>query len=126
MNDNINTGANINAGDGGYSLGTQEKYDEFVKGRNQSLGKMRIKQLAEQAIEIVANKRTLADGQIEKTWQPEYFDQVFAQLIVKECMKVAVNKDSGYMHPADVAGYMAAGRSTAAQMIKEHFGVEEC
>jgi hypothetical protein len=49
----------------------------------------------------------------------------FAELIVQECMKVAVNKDSGYMHPANVAGYMAAGRSTAAQMIKEHFGVEE-
>ncbi len=48
----------------------------------------------------------------------------FAELIVQECMKVAINKDSGYMHPADVAGYMAAGRSTAAQMIKEHFGVE--
>ena len=50
---------------------------------------------------------------------------IFAELIVKECIKVAVNKDSGYMHPADVAGYMAAGRSTAAHMIKEHFGVEE-
>ena len=49
----------------------------------------------------------------------------FAELIVRECMKVAVNKNSGYIHPANVAGYMAAGRSTAAQMIKEHFGVEE-
>ena len=56
----------------------------------------------------------------------EVFDkEKFAELIVRECMKVAVNKDSGYMHPADVAGYMAAGRSTAAQMIREHFGVEE-
>lgn len=49
----------------------------------------------------------------------------YAELVVRECMKVAVNKDSGYIHPANVAGYMAAGRSTAAQMIKEHFGVEE-
>ena len=49
----------------------------------------------------------------------------FAELIVRECVKVAVYKDSGYMYPADVAGYMAAGRSTAAHMIKEHFGVEE-
>jgi ADP-heptose:LPS heptosyltransferase len=55
---------------------------------------------------------------------PEGLEQ-FAELIVRECMKVAVNKDSGYIHPANVAGYMAAGRSTAAQMIKEHFGVEE-
>ena len=49
----------------------------------------------------------------------------FAELIVLECAKVAVFKDSGYIHTADVAGYMAAGRSTAARMIKEHFGVEE-
>jgi hypothetical protein len=49
----------------------------------------------------------------------------FAKLIVRECIQVAANKDSGYMHPANVAGYIAAGRSTAAQMIKEHFGVEE-
>ena len=55
----------------------------------------------------------------------ELFHEKFAQLIVQECMKVAINKDSGYMYPADVAGYMAAGRSTAARMIKEHFGVEE-
>ena len=52
-------------------------------------------------------------------------EEKFAELIVRECIKVAVNKDSGYMHPADVAGYMAAGRSTAAHMIKEYFGVEE-
>ena len=48
----------------------------------------------------------------------------FAELIIRECMEVAVYKDSGYMHPADVAGYMAAGRSTAASLIKQHFGVE--
>ena len=48
----------------------------------------------------------------------------FAELIVKECMKVAVFKDDGTVATAQVAGYMAAGRSTAAQMIREHFGVE--
>jgi hypothetical protein len=59
--------------------------------------------------------------------EQEELEQIekFAKLIVRECMEVAVNKDSGYMHTADVAGYMAAGRSTAAQMIKKHFGVEE-
>ena len=49
----------------------------------------------------------------------------FAELLVKECMKVAVFKDSGTISTAEVAGWMAAGRSTAARMIKEHFGVEE-
>ena len=39
MNENIKAGADIHAGDGGYSEGTQEKYDEFVKTRNQSLDK---------------------------------------------------------------------------------------
>ena len=49
MNENIKAGANIHAGDGGYSIGTKEKHDEFVKGRNQSLGQMRIKEIAIQA-----------------------------------------------------------------------------
>ena len=31
MNDNIKAGSDIHAGDGGYSIGTKEKYDEFVK-----------------------------------------------------------------------------------------------
>ena len=49
----------------------------------------------------------------------------FAELIIFECTKVAIFKDNGYMHPADVAGHIAAGRSIAARMIREHFGVEE-
>jgi len=39
MNENIKAGADIHAGDGGYSEGTKEKYDEFVKIRNKSLSK---------------------------------------------------------------------------------------
>ena len=31
---NLTSGAEIMAGDGGYGIGTQEKYDEFVKNRN--------------------------------------------------------------------------------------------
>ena len=34
---NIKAGADIHAGDGGYSEGTQEAYDEFVKKRNYQL-----------------------------------------------------------------------------------------
>lgn len=37
MNDNIKAGADHHAGDGGYSASTKEKYDEFVKMRNESL-----------------------------------------------------------------------------------------
>ena len=49
----------------------------------------------------------------------------YAELIVKECAQIAVFKDSGTVATADVAGHMAAGRSIAARLIKEHFGVEE-
>lgn len=31
----IKAGAEINAGDGGYQIGTEEKYNEFVEKRNQ-------------------------------------------------------------------------------------------
>ena len=41
MNKNISAGSDIHAGDGGYRIGTKEKYDEFVKGRNKSLGKIK-------------------------------------------------------------------------------------
>ena len=34
MIENRRAGADIHAGDGGYGIGTQEKYDEFVKMRN--------------------------------------------------------------------------------------------
>jgi hypothetical protein len=34
--ENIKIGADVHAGDGGYSIGTKEKYDEFVKVRNKS------------------------------------------------------------------------------------------
>ena len=37
MNKQIKAGADIHAGDGGYSEGTQEQYDAFVKVRNKSL-----------------------------------------------------------------------------------------
>ena len=39
----VKAGADIHAGDGGYNIGTQEKYDEFVKVRNKSLNKITIK-----------------------------------------------------------------------------------
>ena len=45
MNENIKAGADIHAGDGGYSIGSQGKYDEFVKIRNQSLRTSKIRNL---------------------------------------------------------------------------------
>lgn len=48
----------------------------------------RIQQLSERALEIVSNKRMLKDGQLERTWNPNEYDQVFAELIVQECLNV--------------------------------------
>jgi len=106
MNDNIKAGSDIHAGDGGYSIGTQEKYDEFVKGRNQSLGKMRIKQLKEQAMEWVPN---MADPDTKIRLLNA---EKFAELIVREMLVTCEE------HPA------WTGRMVGEQ-IKQHFGVEE-
>jgi hypothetical protein len=110
MNDNIKAGADLNAGDGGYSLGTKEKYDEFVKGRNQSLGKMRIRELAEQATTYIEPTSNSGEGWI--------FDkEKFAELIVKECGEVAYK--AFWDNPETVRGVHIQ------EKIKQHFGVEE-
>jgi hypothetical protein len=58
-------------------------------------------------------------------FEPHPTFEKFAELIVKECAQIAVFKDSGTVATADVAGHMAAGRSIAARLIREHFGVAE-
>jgi hypothetical protein len=109
MNDNIKAGADIHAGDGGYSIGTQEKYDEFVKGRNESLGKMRIREFAEQSTTYIEPTSNSGEGWI--------FDkEKFAELIVRECADLCDRfqaRDVG-MQPAECAG-----------AIRKMFGVEE-
>ena len=67
----------------------------------------RIRELAEQALEIVSNKRMLKDGQLERTWNPHEYDQVFAELIVRECAAVALREDH-----------------EPSECILRHFGVE--
>jgi len=102
MNDNIKIGAEINAGDGGYSLGTQEKYDEFVKGRNQSLGKMRIK-------ELMTEVGTDTSGK----WMGIEHAEKFALLIVRECQKLNSKELS------------ITAIERLLPLYREHFGVEE-
>jgi hypothetical protein len=114
---NIKSGADIHAGDGGYSLGTQEKYDEFVKGRNQSLDKTRIKKLSLQSANDIAD-----------LFNPDFFDdrmvydvaqinKKFAELIVRECANMA---ESFHHHQYDFTGNLELH-----EFIKAHFGVEE-
>jgi hypothetical protein len=37
MNEQVKAGADIHAGDGGYSIGTQESYEEFARERNRMM-----------------------------------------------------------------------------------------
>jgi hypothetical protein len=105
MNENIKAGADIHAGDGGYSEGTQEEYEKFVKVRNQSLIKARIRQFEkESGLEIYGF------GARREKW--EHCMEKFTELIVKEMLVTCEE------HPA------WTGRMIGEQ-IKQHFGVEE-
>jgi len=83
MNENIKAGADIHAGDGGYSIGTQEKYEEFVKARNYSMGKARIQELAERADPEHWHSRWYS-GINPRVMDPEI--KKFVDLIVRECL----------------------------------------
>ena len=120
MNEQIKAGADIHAGDGGYSEGTQEGYDAFVKVRNKSLVQGRIRDLAEQA--------GWDYSKIERRNQTENFDeQKFAELIVKECMSQIEEVrqiKAGTAGPVYTQGF-EDGMFVAIRTIEEHFGVEE-
>ena len=112
MNENIKIGSDIHAGDGGYSLGTQEKYDEFVKGRNQSLGKARIKELMSEAGTDTSGK-----------WMGIEHAEKFAELIVWECINTVENLSPGY---DDYRNQIEdAFRRDCVEQIKQNFGVKE-
>ena len=127
MNNNIKAGADLHAGDGGYSEGTKEKYDEFVKGRNQSLGNMRIKSLIERA-EYQAKKQSgYEDWEVYVTPDSQVVFEKFAELIVKECMKVVINGKYSSTECERNTHRIAHNnaRDEALSDIKKHFGVEE-
>jgi len=52
------------------------------------MNKELIKEFANQAIENISNKRILKDGQVEQTWLSDQFNEVFAELIVQECVRI--------------------------------------
>jgi hypothetical protein len=108
MNENIKVGGDIHAGDGGYSIGTKEKYDEFVKNRNRM--NERIRQLIEQATDTIE----IVNPDTGITHYREFFDkEKFAELIVRECASVAAKNQ------AEDMGW------DISEIIKEHFGVED-
>ena len=113
MNKNIKAGADLHAGDGGYSIGTQEEYDEFVRARNYSVSKARIQELAKQA------------GYTKDMFGVGHWDmpecKKFAELIINECAKVCITMPliGPYKEVQD------ATLKDASVQIKQHFGVEE-
>ena len=110
MNERIKAGADIHAGNGGYEIGTQEKYEAFVKVRNKSLARARIRELWEEAA-----KTTQGDSWEEQT----KFMEKFAELIVRECKKAI--DPTGDLTSISEAGW----RKACMKMIDEHFRVEE-
>ena len=120
MNDNIKAGADLHAGDGGYSEGTQEKYNEFVKGRNQFSGKARIQELMIQA-DYPAPELALRAHRL-------------AELIIKECigiLETEIELVKGYKSTAcndfDVRWHEGKIEhfTKLIEKSKKHFGVEE-
>lgn len=47
------------------------------------------KQLAEQVLDDVAYKRMLQDGQLERAWHPDHFNQAYGEAIVRKCALIA-------------------------------------
>lgn len=125
MNEQIKAGADIHAGDGGYSEGTQEQYDAFVKVRNKSLAQGRIRDLALQATTYIEPTSNSGEGWI--------FDkEKFAELIVRECINReellgaiargwCSEKNSHKTMDPDLA---LAIFDEVEQQIKQQFGVE--
>lgn len=112
MNENIKAGADIHAGDGGYSLGTREEYEKFVKMRNQSL--TQISEPALRLANIWANQRS-EDEKLGITYTfSERALEAFVQEIVKECSS-EIMKWKGEPFPFD--------ENTAVWIIKEHFKI---
>jgi hypothetical protein len=126
MNENIKAGGDIHAGDGGYSIGTKEKYDEFVKNRNRM--NERIRQLIEQATDTIE----IVNPDTGITHYREFFDkEKFAELIVQECIEqvrgefLPVLEDELMMKDTHWDGYVQCGVDSVVAIREHFFGVEE-
>jgi len=96
MNDQIKAGADIHAGDGGYSISTKEKYEAFVKARNYSYIKSLISQVGADS-----SGKWISVDDVEE----------LVNLVVRECADIATMNQFQY----DPVG----------KYVKKHFGIEE-
>ena len=91
MSDNIKTGADIHAGDGGYSVGTQENYNEFAKARNQSLAKL----IVQDCVQVLINHgytdaaKALSEARLgpEPEWQTYQFPDIYNEYRINNKVK---------------------------------------
>jgi hypothetical protein len=83
----------------------KELHDKAFEGMNE-----RIKELHDKAFE--------GNNILEPNWFLKH-NKKFAELIVRECMDVVLDKDG-----KEWAGYVHVCREESAGMIKKHFGVE--
>jgi len=115
-NENIKAGADLYAGDGGYSIGTQKKYEEFAKARNYSMGKTRIKELLDEATVYALHETKDAvdflDNPVSKQ-QRERQLEIFAEAIIRECADIATIHQQNHAH------------DSIGRYVLDHFGVAE-
>lgn len=125
MNEQIKAGAEIHSGDGGYSIGTQEKYAEFVKARNRE---------PDRIMELVRESHldVYALGKDHEKWEATV--KKFAELIVAECISMCDNVSADYLkHRKGASDFqdknIYAEGEAACDIIKykmkKRFGVEE-
>jgi hypothetical protein len=71
MNKQIKAGADIHAGDGGYSIGTQERYEEFARERNR---------IRRDTLEMVREAWAKAgEGWVDQNWYLDH-EKAFKEL----------------------------------------------
>ena len=81
----------------------------------------RIKELAGQAREYATTRHPVSN--IVLSVNSEKFEEKFAELIVRECMRMCDVADMSLLEHNCVKE--ASGTQSAKDFIKEHFGVEE-
>ncbi len=113
MIENIKAGADIHSGDGGYSIGTQEKYEEFAKARNQPHPIMKLAIEARLGPALLLRSWGTIDALTDSEQEELKQIEEFANLIVKKCCEIADEVER-----ADVP-------TLASKFIKAHFGVTE-
>jgi CTP-dependent riboflavin kinase len=123
MTENLKAGSDIHAGNGGYSLGTQEKYDEFVKQRNYHFTNTNNPVDFPKKKEIPMLERFAAQSLVEHEGELIFSKEKFAELIVRECAEISEQSQWSEAKGEYYEGFNEA-MIYVSNKIKEHFGVK--